>query len=102
MATKAQVFDNLLNFASTSRSRSMVTLAAVSFAICHLVFLASAPASAGAADLDAEIPRQLVRFAAEFCRFALPLGFMIAGFAIRAKSERIARPKKSVSEFDAR
>jgi hypothetical protein len=43
-------------------------------------------ASSGSrADLDAEIPRQLIHFAAEFCRFALPLGFMVAGFAIRAK-----------------
>ena len=94
MATKAQVFDNLLNFASTSRSRSMVTLAAVSFAICHLVFMATARASAGAGDLDAEIPRQLAHFAAELCRFALPLGFMVAGFAVRSKSGKIAQPKR--------
>jgi hypothetical protein len=94
MATKAQVFHNLLNFASTSRSRSTVTLAAVSFAICHLVVMGTTQAPAGAADLDAEIPRQLVHFAAELCRFALPLGFMVAGFAVRAKSERIAQPKR--------
>jgi hypothetical protein len=93
MATKAQVFDNLLNFASTSRSRSTVTLAAVSFAICHLVVMGTTQAPAGAADLDAEIPRQLIHFAAELCRFALPLGFMVAGFTLRAKPARTTRPE---------
>jgi hypothetical protein len=92
MATKARVFDNLLNFASTSRSRSTVTLAAVSFAICHLVVMGTIQAPAGAAELDAEIPRRLIHFAAELCRFALPLGFMVAGFAIRAKPVRTTRP----------
>jgi len=57
-----------------------VTAAAVSFAICHLVVLAAAPASvAVAGNLDAEIPRQLVYFAAVLCRFAVPLGIMIVG-----------------------
>jgi hypothetical protein len=86
MALKYRVFDEMLHFVSTSRSRSMVTLAAVSFAICHLVAMATAPAAVATADSDLEIPRQLIHFAAEFCRFILPLGFMVAGFATRAKS----------------
>jgi hypothetical protein len=94
MAHKAQLFDNLLNFASTQRSKSTVTLAAVSFAVCHLLFVGTAPVRAGAADLDVEIPRQLMHFAAELCRFILPLGFMVAGFAMRAKSARITRPRR--------
>jgi hypothetical protein len=92
MALKSRIFDDLLHFASTSRSRSTVTLAAVSFAICHLVAVATAPPpTSGTADLDVEIPRQLLHFAAEFCRFALPLGFMLARFTTRAKTARISQ-----------
>ena len=88
MAAKSQVFDNFLHFASTSRSRSMVTLAAVSFAVCHLVVMGTsgAPVS-GTADLDLDIPRQLIHFAAELCRFALPLGVVVVGM-IRGRSKQ--------------
>jgi hypothetical protein len=80
MALKSQVVDDLLHFASTSRLRSTVTLAAASFAVCHLLVMATGSASAGATgDLQAEIPRQLIHFAAELCRFALPLGVMVVG-----------------------
>ena len=84
MALKSRVCDDLLHFASTSRTKSAVTLAAVSFAICHLAVMGTA-SSGVSADLDAEIPRQLIHFVAELCRFALPLGVVVAGFAIRAK-----------------
>jgi hypothetical protein len=84
MALKTRVFDDFLHFASTSRSKSAVTMAAVSFAICQLVVMGTA-SSGVSADLDAEIPRQLVHFAAELCQFVLPLGFMVAGVVIRAK-----------------
>jgi hypothetical protein len=84
MALKSRVFDDLLHFASASRSKSAVTLAAVSFAICHLVVM-GATSFGPHADLDIEIPRQILYFTAELCRFALPFGFMVAGFAIRAK-----------------
>ena len=88
MALKAHFVDDLLRFASASRSRSAVTLAAVSFAICHFIVMGTATANAAVtADLDAEIPRQLVHFAAVFCRFALPLGFMVAGFATHARAK---------------
>ncbi len=86
MARNYRVFDELLDFVSTSRSRSTVTLAAVSFAICHLAAMATGSAVGVASDSDLEIPRQLIHFAAEFCRFVLPFGFMVAGFATRAKS----------------
>jgi hypothetical protein len=80
MAVKSQAFDDFLHFASTSRSRSIVTLAAVSFAVCHVVVMGSSPAPVSViTDLDAEIPRQLIHFAAELCRFALPLGVVIVG-----------------------
>ena len=84
MALKTRVFDDFLHFASTSRSKSAVTMAAVSFAICQLIVMGTA-SSGVSADLDAEIPRQLVHFAAELCQFVLPLGFMVAGVVIRAK-----------------
>ena len=68
----------------------MVTLAAVSFALCHFVVLATAPTSALiAGSLDEEIPRELVYLAAVLCRFALPLGVMIVGIAQgRSKSRQ--------------
>jgi hypothetical protein len=79
MAPKSQIFDDLLRFASTSRSRSTVTWAAVCFAICHLIAMGTnAAAAGGTADAD-EIPRQLIHFVAELCRFALPLGVMLVG-----------------------
>jgi hypothetical protein len=86
MALKSRV-DDLLHFASASRSKSAVTLAAVSFAACHLIVMGTASLGASA-DLDVEIPRQIIHYAAELCRFLLPLGFMVAGFAIRAKKAR--------------
>ena len=84
MVPIARFIDELLHFASASRSKSAVTLAAVSFAVCHLAVIGSA-SSGVSADMDAEIPRQLVHFVAEVCRFVLPLGFMVAGFALRPK-----------------
>ena len=44
MAHKSRVFGDLLDFVSTSRSRPAVTLAALSFAICHFVVLKTEPA----------------------------------------------------------
>jgi hypothetical protein len=80
MALKSRVFDNILELASTSRSRSVVTLAAVSFAICHLVVMGTGPSAAQvAAEVDDEIPRQMIHLAAEFFRFVLPLGVMVIG-----------------------
>jgi hypothetical protein len=83
MARKYPLFDKVLQFASTARSRSAVLLAAASFAICHLLAVSTAPAGLNV-DSTPEIARQLMHFAAELCRFLLPLGFMIAGLATRA------------------
>jgi len=44
MALKSRVFHDLLHFASTPRLRSAVAFAAISFAICHLAVLETAPA----------------------------------------------------------
>jgi hypothetical protein len=83
MALKPRVFDDFLHFTATSRSKSTVTLAAVSFAVCHLIVMGTGSAPAGGtADLSLEIPRQLIHFAAELCRFALPLGVMIVGLIL--------------------
>jgi hypothetical protein len=79
MIPKSQISADLLRFASTSRSRSTVTLAAASFAICHLVVMATGSTAGGAAELEGEIPRQLIHFVADLCRFALPLGVMVVG-----------------------
>jgi hypothetical protein len=86
MALKSRVFDDFLHFASTSRSRSTVTLAAVCFAICHLFVMGTGSAAADAtAELQGEIPRQLIHFVAELCRFALPLGVMLVGMIQQRK-----------------
>ena len=43
--------------------------AAVCFAICHLVAMGTHAATAGgSADLEGEIPRQVIHFVAELCR----------------------------------
>jgi hypothetical protein len=86
MALKSRFVDDLLRVASASRSKSALTLAAVSFAICHFFVMGTATAAVSA-DLDVEIPRQLIHFAAVVCRFALPLGFMVVGFATHAKAK---------------
>ena len=92
MLLKSRVLDNILHLSSTSRSRSVITLAAVTFAICHFVVIATMPAPAVvAADPDAQIPRQLIHFAAVFCRFALPLGVMVVGM-IHARSKQSTVP----------
>lgn len=81
MAHKFTLVDGLRHLASTSRARSVVTAAAVSFAVCHLVVLATAPSVVMTGDLDDQIPRELVYMAAVLCRFAVPLGVMIVGIA---------------------
>jgi hypothetical protein len=77
-----RTFDDLLHFASTPRSRSTVTLAAISFAVCHVLVVVSS--SAGTAFQD-EIAREIVHFAAELGRFALPLGVMAVGMIRQLK-----------------
>jgi len=66
--------------------------AAVCFAICHLVAMGTHAATAGgSADLEGEIPRQVIHFVAELCRFALPLGVMLVGmFHGRSKRARFS------------
>ena len=91
MAVKSRVFDDFLDFASTARSRSMVTLAAVSFAVCHLVVMGTSAAPASGADVDLEIPLRLIHFAAELCRFALPLGVVVVGI-LRSRFKLSTRP----------
>jgi hypothetical protein len=84
MAHRIHLVDGLLHLASIPRARPVVTAAAVSFAICHLVVLATVPTSVAIANnLDVELPRQLVYCAAVLCRFALPLVIMVAGIAYR-------------------
>jgi hypothetical protein len=58
--------------------KSAVSLAAISFAVCHVMVMATAPSPATiTGDLDADIPRQLLHFGAVLCRFVLPLLVMI-------------------------
>ncbi|HXC10208.1 MAG TPA: hypothetical protein VNV61_14850 [Steroidobacteraceae bacterium] len=93
MAHKVSLVDGLLHVASTSRARSVLTVAAVSFAVCHIVVLATAPVSVVfSGNLDNDIPRELVYMAAVLCRFAVPLSVMIVGFAHgRSKSRQTLR-----------
>jgi hypothetical protein len=41
--------------------------------------MATGSTAGGAAELEGEIPRQLIHFVADLCRFALPLGVMVVG-----------------------
>jgi hypothetical protein len=78
------VLNELLRYASTSRLKSAVSLAAISFAVCHVMAMATNPsATAIIGDLDADIPRQLLHFGAVLCRFALPLLVMIGAMRRR-------------------
>jgi hypothetical protein len=90
MARSFPFVDDLLRLASTSRVRSAVTAAAVSFAVCHCVVLATVRASVGLADnLDAGLPRQLVYCTAVLCRFAVPLVVMVVGMTYRRSKSKI-------------
>jgi hypothetical protein len=90
MAHKSGVLDDFLHFASTPRSRAAVSLAAISFAVCHLIVVGTAAGSADVAgDLDADVPRQIMHLAAVLCRFALPLGVMIVGMNFRRSKTRV-------------
>jgi hypothetical protein len=92
MAFNAPRVDDLLRVASTSRSKSVVTLAAVLFAVCHVVAMLTGPWPAhGSVAADPDIPRQLIHFAAVLCRFALPLGVIILGI-IQPRSKRFRLP----------
>jgi hypothetical protein len=73
------VLNELVRYASTSRLKSAVSLAAISFAVCHAIVMASTPSQAAIlGDLDADIPRQVLHFGAVLCRFVLPLLVMIS------------------------
>ena len=92
MAQKFHLVDDLLHFASTSRSRSVVSAAAISFALCHLVVCAAVPASVAMfGDADAELSRQLVYVAAVLARFAVPLCIMIVGMTYGRSKSRGSR-----------
>jgi surface polysaccharide O-acyltransferase-like enzyme len=90
MARRFPFVDDLLQLASTSRARSVVTCAAVSFAVCHFVVLATAPSSVViASNLDAELARQLVYCPAVLCRFAVPLIVMVVGLMYRRSKSKM-------------
>jgi hypothetical protein len=99
MALIPRVVDGLLQFASASRARSVVTLAAITFALCHLAVLATAPplaAASAAGDADAAIVRLLLHFAAVLCRFALPVSVLIIGMAYGRSKRTVIRIKAGI------
>jgi hypothetical protein len=94
MAHTPRVIDGLLQFASASRSRSAVSLAAISFALCHLAVIATAPPAAGVSvDVAPDVPRLLLHFAAVLCRFALPLAVLIIGMTLGGRKRSAVRIK---------
>ena len=50
-------------------------------------------------DLNSDLLRQLIHFAAVFCRFTLPFGFMIGGLVAYRK---IQQGRKSLSSAKAK
>ena len=92
MVPRFPLVDGLLHIASTPRARTVVTTAAVSFAVCHMVVLATVPVSTAVTDnLDAGLPCQLLYCAAVLCRFAVPLVVMIVGTAYPRSMATIRR-----------
>jgi hypothetical protein len=76
MARKHNRVADALNFAASPRWRATVLWAAVAFAVCH--GLAVATDSHGAS-LNGNLPLELVHFVAVLCRFLMPFGIMLAG-----------------------
>ena len=77
MARKHNRVADALNFAATPRWRATVLWAAVAFAVCHGVAVAT---DAHGASLKGNLPLELVHFVAVLCRFLMPFGIMLAGF----------------------
>jgi hypothetical protein len=89
-----RVIDGILQFASASRSRAAVSLAAISFALCHLLVIATAPTMASVSgDAAPDVPRLLLHFAAVLCRFALPLSVLIIGMTFGGRKRSVIRIK---------
>ena len=78
MAHRIRGWEEFLDYTSTSAWRSAILFAALAFAVCHLVALATPPLdmNAGADTLNAA---QLVNLVAILARFVAPLGFLIKG-----------------------
>jgi surface polysaccharide O-acyltransferase-like enzyme len=91
MAHKFHLIDEMLHLASTSRAKSVVSAAAIAFAVCHLVVIGTAPASVMTGNADAELPRQIVYMAAVLARFAVPLCIMIVGLMLGRSKSRGSR-----------
>jgi hypothetical protein len=90
MAHRLPFVDELLHLASTAKTRSVLTRAAVSFAVCHGVVLATAPTVVVVVgDQDAGLARQLVYCVAVVCRFAVPLTVIVIGLMYRRSHAKI-------------
>jgi len=76
MARKTILAEDAWQFAATPLARSTVFWAAVAFAACHLVALATEPA---ALNLKGDMQRELIHFAAVLFRFVLPFAVMLIG-----------------------
>jgi hypothetical protein len=89
MARKQGSCADLLDFASAPRWRSAVFWASISFVVCHVIAMGTVPlATETAMPLDSDLLPQLLHFAAVFCRFTLPLGFVVGGLVTYLKSKR--------------
>ncbi len=88
MAARHTGFEDIVEFATTQGSRSLVCLAAVSFAVFHGIAVAS---SAAAGDLGSDIEWQIIHLGAVLCRFVLPFGLMAFSLVSHVRSKRAGR-----------
>ena len=84
MARNQNRVADALNFAATPRWRATVLWAAVAFAICHVLAVATDAHGASLNGLSLE----LVHFLAVLCRFLMPFGIMLAGCTAVLASKR--------------
>ena len=84
MARKHRIAD-ALSFAATPCCRGTVFWAALAFAACHLL---AAGTDSPAAGVNANLTLELIHFVAVLCRFLIPFGIMLAGFALLASRWR--------------
>ena len=87
MAHRTRGWEEFLDLTSTPAWRSAVLLAAVSFALCHLIVLLTPPLDLNA-NADILNGPQLANLIASLARFAAPLGFLIKGLNDCSKLRR--------------
>jgi len=94
MAGRHGAIEGVVEFATAQRSRSIVFLAAISFAIFHGIAIAT---SVAASDLNSNLQWQIIHLGAVFCRFVLPFGLIVGALIGHIRAKRAARSNPLIS-----